>query len=93
MASEYLDSDMRGGLYRLALLYQDMWACETARDRLEAAKEIRLQEVGFGLSPIDRRRLQWEVEKGESAAEKTKTRRKRKRPPVTDDPRGVLKVV
>lgn len=93
MRSEYLDSDMRGGLFRLALLYQDMWTAADAKERLEVAKEIRLQEVGFGLSPINRRQLQWEIEKGESAAEKTKSRKQRKPAPVpTDDPRGVLKI-
>lgn len=100
MASEYLDADMRGGLFQLAYLHQLFW--ETADLGLagagklkELAAEIRLQEVRFGLSPIDRRRLQWEVEKGETAAERTQTRRvakkARSRKPVAD-PRSVLKI-
>lgn len=80
MASEYLDADMRGGLFLLADLHQARWTATSRTALIEAAKEIRLQEVRFGLSPIDRRRLQWEVEKGEQAIEKTTTRRERKAP-------------
>lgn len=96
MASEWLASDMRGGLYLLADLHQARWE---ARDQpavlVKIAAEIRSQEVRFGLSPIDRRRLQWEIEKGEGAAEKTDSRRATKRAtpakPV-NDPRNVLKI-
>ncbi|HEY7767366.1 hypothetical protein [Longimicrobium sp.] len=101
MAGEYLDADMRGGLFHLAYLHQLFW--ETADMGFAAvaalpklAAEIRLQEVRFGLSPIDRRRLQWEVEKGEQAAERTKSRKtakKAQRPDPKKDPRSVLKAV
>jgi hypothetical protein len=93
MASEYLDADMKGGLYQLLMLHQDFWNADNAAERTSAAKEIRLQEVRFGLSPIDRRRLQWTVEQGEAAAEKTETRRqakKAKRP--GGDPRKALRI-
>lgn len=97
MAGEFLDADMRGGLYLLADLYQVRWTVrDDPRALAAAAAEIRLQEVRFGLSPIDRRRLQWEVEKGEQAVEKTKSRKKVKRTQRADparDPRSVLKVV
>jgi hypothetical protein len=97
MASEWLASDMRGGLYLLADLHQARW---DARDQpavlVKIALEIRSQEVRFGLSPIDRRRLQWEIEKSEEAAEKTDSRRATKRAapskPVKD-PRNVLKMI
>ena len=62
------------------------------KDRQQAAAEIRQQGVRFGLSPIDRRRLQWEVEKGEQAATRTETRRHRQ-DAAGKDPRDVLKVV
>jgi hypothetical protein len=100
MAGEYLDADMRGGLFHLAYLHQLFWEVAdlgiAGVNKLPAlAAEIRLQEVRFGLSPIDRRRLQWEVEKGETAAERTQTRRVAKRAaskkPVAD-PRSVLKI-
>jgi len=35
--------------------------------RKDIGAEIRLQGVRFGLSPIDRRRLQWEIEHTEEA--------------------------
>jgi hypothetical protein len=104
MASEYLGPDVRGGLYMLAYLHEGYWqtlalagydAAVVAGRLKELASEIRLQEVRFGLSPLDRRRLQWEVEKGEEAAEKTRTRRQAKRAPQrpVKDPRSVLKAV
>lgn len=100
MAGEYLDADMRGGLFHLAYLHQLFWEVAdlgiAGVNKLPAlAAEIRLQEVRFGLSPIDRRRLQWEVEKGETAAERTQTRRVAKRAAArkpAKDPRSVLKI-
>jgi hypothetical protein len=94
MSQEFLDADMRGGLYLLADLHQLRWTSETNRQLIDVAKEIRLQEQRFGLSPIDRRRLQWEVARGEEAE------RRRKRPPPKpqsassdDDPRRGLRAV
>ena len=74
MAPEYDESD-RHGLFKLAMLQDDFWTAETAKERKEASAEIRLQEQRFGLSPIDRRRLQWEIEKSEEAVEKGAKRR------------------
>lgn len=91
MANEYLMAD-KESLFMLARLHQDFWTAKGRKDRQQAAAEIRQQGVRFGLSPIDRRRLQWEVEKGEQAADRTEKRRTRKE--VTGkDPRDVLKVV
>lgn len=93
MASEYLDADMKGGLYLLAELHQLRWTAESPTSLIEAAKEIRLAEVRFGLSPIDRRRLQWEVERAETAVAKTEARRGRKgRRKKAKDPRSMLKI-
>lgn len=91
MASEFLDSDMRGGLFLLAELYQQRWTVADANTLVNVAKEIRQQEVRFGLSPIDRRRLQWEVEKGEQAVDRTATRRQAKIA-SSKDPRDVLRI-
>jgi len=90
MANEYLEPDKQG-LILLAYLQQGFWMSQDSGERFKFAAEIRHQEVRFGLTPIDRRRLQWEVEKGESAAVRTETRRKRKTP--KKDPRDVLKIV
>lgn len=92
MASEFLDTEMRGALYLLAELYQRRWTADTTSDLVNVAKEIRLQETRFGLSPIDRRRLQWEIEKAEDAAERSEKRRAKK-PDPAKDPRDVLKAV
>lgn len=90
MAAEYLDSDVKGGLYLVAELYQQLWA-GNGEDVARLAGEIRQQEIRFGLSPIDRRRLQWEIEKGEQAGERTQ-RRRGLRSVEGKDPREVLKV-
>jgi hypothetical protein len=87
MATEYLQADIHG-LYRLAVLVDDFWKEPTK----ELAGEIRLQQQQFGLSPLDRRRLQWEVEKVEAV-----TRRQQPPPSLPqsseDDPRRLLSVV
>lgn len=93
MASEYLDADMRGGLFLLADLHQLRWTLRDTLSLKEIAGEIRLQEVRFGLSPIDRSRLRWTIDQGEKAAEQTEARRERKAPKKERDPRSVLKAV
>jgi hypothetical protein len=88
MAPEYDVSDLHG-LFLLAVLVDDFWQHPTQ----QLAAEIRLQRQCFGLSPIDRRRLQWEIDRGDSAAAKTRKRREAVAPkpaPVTEDPRRLL---
>ena len=95
MAPEFEDSD-RHGLFKLAMLQNDFWTADTAKERKEASAEIRLQEQRFGLSPIDRRRLQWEIEKSEEAVERGAKRRGSGRPPAKSDgadPRAVLRAL
>lgn len=87
MASEFLQSDIHG-LYILADLVDQYWN----RPSKDLAAEIRLQRQCFGLTPIDRRRLQWEVERGEKAEE----RRRPPKPPEEAkpaDPRENLRLV
>ena len=94
MAPEYDDSD-RHGLFELAILRNDFWRAETARERKDAAAEIRLQDQRFGLSPIDRRRLQWEIERTEDAKAKGERRRTSAAPQSGSkgDPRTVLRAM
>lgn len=66
MAPEFLKADIHG-LFQLALLTNDFWLAETPSARSNLAAEMRQQGQRYGLSPIDRRRLQWEVEKTEDA--------------------------
>lgn len=86
MASEFLQADVHG-LYLLAELMDSFWESPS----LATAAEIRQHRMAFGLTPIDRRRLQWEVERVESrkrpdASEKPKMNRRR-------DPRQLLRAV
>lgn len=87
MAPEYHESD-KHGLFILAALVDDFWR-EPSR---EIAAEIRLQRTRFGLTPMDRRSLQWEIERGEEAEERTTQRRQRKSKPKArqKDPRALL---
>lgn len=54
MAGEFLPSD-KHSLLRLAVLVDDYWRAPSK----DLASEIRLQEANFGMTPGDRRRLQW----------------------------------
>jgi len=83
MASQWLETDT-DALGRLALLW-DAFYREPAASLLA---EIRLQESRFGLSPLDRSRLQWEIRRAEEPGPKA---------PVTkrggSDPRTLLMAV
>jgi hypothetical protein len=88
MASEYLDADVHG-LFVLADLWDMYWKGD--RDR---AAEIRLQEQRFGLSSLDRRRLQWEVGRAEEAQRRRPGAPASKTAPIgRKDPRHFLKAV
>jgi hypothetical protein len=75
MSSEFLEADAHG-LFRLALLIDDYWRAGSAAQRCQLAAEIRLQGQGYGLSPLDRRRLQWQVEKVEQEVQRSGSRRR-----------------
>lgn len=92
MASEFLDTDV-DGLVRVALLVDDLWLADSARERAILLGELRLQEARFGLSPLDRSRLHWEIAKGEEADRKRRKPEPPKRPERLADPRSVLKAV
>lgn len=57
MATQYLDAD-RHTLFRLLMLVQEYWM----RPNVELSKEIDKAQQPFGLTPMDRRRLEWIVE-------------------------------
>ncbi|MDO8671111.1 MAG: hypothetical protein Q7O66_06730 [Dehalococcoidia bacterium] len=85
MAGEYLDADVHA-LYRLAVLIDMFWT-EPGR---ELAAEITKEQQSFGLSPLDRRRLEWIVEKAEEAAERKRGQRRPVSHTPADDPRRAL---
>lgn len=86
MAPEFDDSD-RHGLFLLAVLVDDFWR----RPTWQLAAEIRLQRQCFGLTPIDRRRLQWEIERTDEAQDRGRRRRATSKPPA--DPLAALRAV
>lgn len=89
MASEYLLADIHG-LFRLAVLIDDFWKKPTGA----LSAEIRLMQQPYGLTPLDRRRLEWSVEQSEDAKDRGAERRKRAQreqvPSNGPDPRSVF---
>ena len=89
MNSEYIRGD-EPALLRLLFLHDQYWK----RRSLEVAKEIRLLEKEFGLTPMSRRRLEWTIGEVNEAKEKHEVNRaKRARKMIyakAVDPREVL---
>ena len=91
MAPEFEDSD-KHGLFLLAVLVDEFWC----NPHWTKAAEIRLQRQCFGLSPIDRRRLQWEIERVDEAQDRGRRRRAaatRKKSTDDADPYSALRAV
>ncbi|ATN89522.1 minor tail protein [Gordonia phage Kabluna] len=94
MSSEFVDSDIHG-LY-LACFYMSQvlnpWL--KMSDRISASKAYETQVRNFGLNPMSRRTLQWEIERTEEAQARGRKRRSSTPPggknaPEPADPRGV----
>lgn len=83
-SSEFLRADL-GSLFRLAILVDMFWKT----GKLAVAKEIRVLEREFGLTPLARRRLEWQVAASEEAKDRHEMKRSR-RATVLEDARGVL---
>lgn len=64
IAAEWVDADVPG-LVELAQLLDDFWKADAA-NRPKVHAEVRLASREFGLSPMSRRGLQWEVKRVES---------------------------
>lgn len=99
MSSEYDESDFSGIVRRLYLEDAYWYAMKSGMTlaAFKFAAEIRIQDAEYGLTPMARRRLQWTIEQGESAEEKTTARRKARRAATApalvdaaDDPRAML---
>lgn len=86
MAARFVKADVHG-LYIVLELVEAFWRAPSP----ELAREIRLSAQPFGLNPLDRRRLQWEI------AEPKQPERTALPPPAApkpaDDPRKVLQMV
>ena len=88
MSSQYLETDI-DVLARIAVLVDEL---QKVPGDLDLMRELRLQEARFGLSPLDRSRLEWEIgrvdpEKLPTQAPTTSKKTRRK------DPRSLLKAV
>lgn len=88
MGTEYLRADTHA-LFRLAVLIDKFWLNPSTK----LAAEIRLQQQAFGLTPLDRSRLQWSIEQADEAHDRGERRRSKQAVIVNgnDDPRELLK--
>jgi hypothetical protein len=75
MGPEFVGMDIHG-LYRLLMLVDAFWK----KPDLKLAAEIAREQQAYGLTPLDRRRLEWTIEKAEAT-------KKAKRPVNMDDAR------
>ena len=82
MAAEFMDSDVPG-LLLIADLTHRYWTT----GNFKVAAELRLQRREYGLAPLARRSLQWEVAKVKEAVTRAQEPTK---PRVVKDPRSVL---
>jgi len=82
---EFLRADL-GALFRLAVLVNAFWLSA----KLEIAKEIRLLEREFGLTPLSRRRLEWTITQTEEAVDRHERKRAKSAMIIDHDPREVL---
>ena len=89
MAGQWIETDV-DALGRLALLWDEFYR----KQEPKVMAEIRLQEQRFGLSPLDRSRLQWEISRADEADQKVTRRAEVQRKRTgTHDPRHLLTVV
>ncbi|QOP66663.1 terminase small subunit [Gordonia phage GrootJr] len=94
MSSEFQDSDIHGLYLACFYLSQVLNPFLKMSDRISASKAYEVQVRNFGLNPMSRRSLQWEIERTEEAQDRGKKRRSKasaaaKDAPEPADPRGV----
>lgn len=100
MSDEWHPSTDLHNVYAAAMHYDDMWRAETAAERQKADAAFQKREAALGLTPYDRRRLEWSIETAEEAKDRGRQRRTRTQPPAPSpvgggksDPRAALSVV
>lgn len=93
MSAEYHESDSTQ-LVVLAYLMDDFFTAESRTMRMNIAAEIRQQRAAFGMTPYDRRRLEWTIESAEEAKDRGRARRGRSEPasPAADPRKGLRAV-
>jgi len=78
------------------MLMDDFFTAESRTMRTTISAEIRQHRTAFGMTPYDRRRLEWTIELAEDAKDSGKTRRNRSsnaQPTPGADPRAALSIV
>ena len=86
MVPEWTESDI-DALFMVARLMQMLWSADaTPNEAKGLAGEIRQLLAQCGLTPMSRRSLQWEIDRGEAAAESTASRRATKAAPAKNAP-------
>jgi hypothetical protein len=70
MSPEYVEADL-DRLYMAASLVDSFWQAGGMDTKTHS--EIRLALAPFGTSPLDRRKLEWELERPEPTAEEDAT--------------------
>lgn len=85
MSCEFLRAD-EPALLRLVVLVDQFWKT----GKLDVAREIRMLEREFGLTPLSRRRLEWSVAQAEESKDKMEQRRFRRAKTIDGDPRAIL---
>lgn len=90
MASQYIDTDL-DALERLCDAIEDRHRAKSANARRELDAEIRIREASFGLTQLDRHRLQWIVPR--KNPDEQPARPPERRPDRTADPRSVIMAV
>lgn len=88
MAALWIETDA-DALGRLAILWDEFYKQPDSK----CMAEIRLQEQRFGLSPLDRSRLQWEFARGEESETRREKRQMSPKRTGTADPRRGLMMV
>lgn len=95
MASEYLDVH-RHGLEALAELRQQFHTADEPSKITAIHAEIRHSQRDYGLTPLDLRRLQWEVKRAADPADTKSPQKETERRPRQKkeiDPRKLLRLV
>lgn len=84
-------------VYAAAMHYDDMWRATDPNDRQKADAAFQKREAALGLTPYDRRRLEWTIASAKEAT--TRSQRSatqpapKKRTAKATDPRGPLTLV
>jgi hypothetical protein len=91
MSSEFAHGD-EPALFRLVILVNLFW--KNPKENLDVAKEVRMMEREFGLTPLSRRRLEWTIAETEETQDRHEENRSKRAKRMIDgnfeDPRGVL---